>query len=114
MIWDANEVSMRAEHPCYEAPEKSLSLPFLRGEGRDVRSGVLATADNETKRRELGVGGPSDCVTTAGLFGRDELPGRKGWADDDPDSPAAASVSKNSTQSRENDCERYIVNKLFL
>jgi hypothetical protein len=101
---------MRCSHPCYDPPEKSLSLPFLNGEGNEVRSGVLATADNETKRRLFdNVGGVSDCVTTAGLFGRDELPGRKGgWADDDPPSPPAAlaSVSRNSTQRRENDCTK--------
>lgn len=94
-------------HACYEAPDGcSLSLPFLSGEGREVRSGVLATADNETRRRVL-VGGVRVCVTVAGLLGRDELPGRKGWGAD-PDSPDAASVSKNSTQSREKDCENGI------
>jgi hypothetical protein len=86
----------------------SFALPFLTGGGSSVKFGELAVADE----RRLGslfdaspttASAENDCAWElgVGLPGADEFE-RGGVAGPLPD---AASVRRNSTHSRENDCQ---------
>jgi hypothetical protein len=100
---------LQAGEHSYDSPgngiECSLPFPFL-DPGRAVRSGVLAIDESDESLRPT-FGGLRFCSPVAGEPGRDMFARAAGVvdADDGPWSPdPAASVKRNSTHSRENDC----------
>lgn len=94
--WRVSKVQVKNWSPCHDSDTAlSFSFPFLDGGGNErlgeLDAGLTMLSEDSLRGRE-GVGLPNDEMLSRGEV--------TGW---DGDSPPEASVSKNSTQSREKD-----------